>query len=131
VENIEFYIRGQRRLDFGQPLLNALNDRSAVLAEEHHGHADDDFATAVAGGGALAGERGDDDLGHVANENRQIAWVGANDNTLDIADVAEHGFAANEALLPFMDDVAAARVGVVMLQGLDDLFEADAEGRHA
>jgi hypothetical protein len=83
------------------------------------------IAPAVARHRALAELRADPHVGHVAQEHR-AAVRGAQDDLLDVRDVAQQPHAADVGLLPAVDDERARRVGVVGRQRRDHVAQRDA-----
>src|SRR5439155_5381573 len=105
IQHIDDYVLRQRLLNHSHLFFHPLHDCAAVFAIEHHHDGGDDLAAGVAGRGPLADERSDDDLSHVAHENRQIAGATAHHNVFNVARTVKHGLAANETLLVLVDDV--------------------------
>ncbi len=116
----------QARRDFGEPILDVLDDGERVLAEALQHDAGDDFALAIQFGDAAALVRRELDARHIAQQHRHAAFVLDDDlleigEALDVAASAHHEFGFGEF------DGAAADVDVARSQRIADFRQRDAE----
>ena len=75
IDRVEGDALRQARRDFGEPLLDVLDDGERILAEALQHDAGDDFALAVQLGDAAALVRRQLDARHVAQQHRHAAVV--------------------------------------------------------
>ena len=124
VEDVEGHPGRQALLDPGHGLLDAGHHVFGVRPPEHDHHAGDGLTLAVAGDRALAGLRADDDFGDVVDVHRRPCG----DLEHDLADILDPGDlpeAADVGLLPAAHDESAGGVGIVPLQRLHDVPQAE------
>ncbi len=121
---------GQRTLYLCDALLDVAAHLLEVLALEHDGDACHHFALAVSRDGAEACGVAYVYVRHIQDSHHCRA-DGAYGDVAQVVDAACHAYAAYEVLLVGLLYVAAASVGVVLLQSVEDLADGDAVGVEA
>jgi len=127
VEGIEADARGEGLVELLEAADDAFGDGAAVGALEHHDDAEDGFAAAVAGGGALAEFAAQADAAERAEQDGR-AGVGGDGDVFEVGEGGDEADAAEETLLAAALEVAAADVLVIAFEGLDDVADRDAVG---
>ncbi|EAU66886.1 hypothetical protein STIAU_3193 [Stigmatella aurantiaca DW4/3-1] len=131
IERVDRHPRRQGGADALHGLLHMVDDGAGVLPDAHHHDAGDRLAASVACDGPLAHERGVLHLGDVPHVDGDALGGGGDDDVADVLQRLDQPLSPDEHLLRPPGDVGPARVGVVALQGLEDLLERQAIGRHA
>ena len=120
VERLDRDALGQAALEPGDLLLDVADDPPRVLADEHHHQPGDDLALAVAGHQPGADHRRGVDLGHVGDRHGDAVAL-VDDDRGDVGHVVRLALAADVPRLPLVHEVAAADVGVVHPQRVEDV----------
>ena len=121
---------GELLPDLVQLDLDVPDHLAGILADQHHHGAGDDLPLAVHGDDAVAERRTDPDVRHPAQQRRGAVVVDGQHGVGDVLGVLELGLAADDDLLAVALDVAAAHVGVVLLEGGQHLAQRQLEPRH-
>src|SRR5215475_2045609 len=100
IERDQFDPFRQRPPDLLDALLDARDDVSRVLADEHEGDAGDDLALALGNRRPMPDFSASHDLGHVAHIYGDAVFAGLNYDTGDILHRPDQPDAAQQVLLP-------------------------------
>ena len=117
---------GQGAVDLFQALGDGLGDRAAVLADQHE-HRAEHYLTAVLTRGPGAQFLADADFGHIPNSHRD-ALPAADNDIADVVDVGDLARRADQILFAALFDVAGADIGIVALDGGDQILQRQALG---
>ena len=111
--------------DLGEPRFDAVRDLAAVGALQEHGDSHHRLPPSVARGRSISDLGAEVDSAQVTHENR-AAVPGRDDDALDVLQRLDQAYSPQQPPLALLDQVGAAGVGVVALQGLDDVVEGQA-----
>jgi hypothetical protein len=120
-------VRSSTGLNILQPRADAGGDGAAVLAGQHQGGADDDFAAGLAGR-TQPRRLTDDDRGDVRDPDHRRAAT-AHRCLGQLAEGLHPGVGADDIGLAAARDIARALNPVGVFQRIDQLRQTDAEGR--
>jgi hypothetical protein len=96
-----------------------------VLAHEHHGDSDRDFAVPVTRGRAAPQPSAESHVTHGRHSHGHALRGRADDDVADVVRVLHQAFASDDEVLFVVLDVAAAGVGVRLLHRIRDLRDRD------
>jgi len=105
-----------------------LRDQPRVLADQHHHDARDYVAAAIAGRGALANHGSGNHASEVSDLDRRAIAARRDDDVFYVVRVGDQAFGANHILISPAFDIAAAGVGIILLDGVEDLAERKSIG---
>ena len=125
VDEVHLHVLGQELFHLLEPRLQLLGDDLAVFAHQHEAQPQDDFALPLGGHGSPADLVSLPDFGDVADADGH-AFLRPDDDVPDPFQVAYPGLAMDQEGLARGDDLPAAHVAVVVLQGREDLPQGEA-----
>src|SRR5690606_1952641 len=130
-EGLDHHALGKTLADLIEPHLHGIHYLAGVPALEHHHDAAHYLAFAVTRHGAIAGCGTDPQGGHVAHQQRRALARGVHHDEPQVLQTGGQAHAPDEVGVVGVLDVRAAGVGVVALQGIDHIADAEAHGMQA
>ena len=118
----------KRALHVGHALLHVVDDLVAVGAFEHHDGPAHRLAAVLREGPVAHLTAILHVVGHVAHRYGHAAGRGPHHDVTDVGNAFHHALATDKMTLVVFLDVGSARVDVVLLQGLEQVGDAHAQG---
>src|SRR5690606_16241681 len=121
VERLDCHTWGQCLSDRIEAFVDRLGDLAGVGSHQHHHDPRHGLASPVTGHRTLADHGCKTDLCHLTDADGNAAVSRRNDNVPKIVETLNEAFTTNQTLLAVVDDVAAAGILIIELQGLEDI----------